>query len=232
MLRRVSLAIATILFLSSGAFAGYGDILAGSIDQYQGFTIGDTMCSGLSTSLNLVHGDIYGSSLQHVWVENTNVAGTPCGHGSCSHGIDRHQCGDQCGSTGCAPAADQSQIADICQEAEARGCCGVISVNEFLDASGTQSQFIGSGTEMKDQFQTVGLTADQILFRSDGAGSGEATHHVWLNEEQNGVNSAGAVHETSTVDACQESSVNGAANSTATLVNSLTVDTLQWQTTY
>jgi len=228
MLRRVSLAIAAILFLSSGAFAVYGDILAGSIDQYQEFIVGDCTNSGISTSLNLVHGDVFGSSLQHVWVENTHVAGTPCGPGPCGSRRDRHQCG----STGCAPAADQSQIADICQEAEAQGCCGVISVNEFLDASGTQSQFIGSGTGMKDQFQTVGLTADQILFRSDGAGQGEAMHHVWLNEEQNGTNSAGSVHETSTVDACQESSVRGAANSTATLVNSLTVDTLQWQTTY
>ncbi len=232
MLRRVSLAIAAILFLSSGAFADYSDILAGSIDQYQEFIVGDIMNSGLSTSLNLVHGDVFGSSLQHVWVENTHVAGTPCG--PCSPGINYHRCGttDQCGTTGCAPAADQTQIADICQEAEAQGCCGVISVNEFLDAGGTQSQFIGSGTGMKDQFQTVGLSADQILFRSDGAGSGVAMHNVWLNGDQNGANSAGSVHESSTVNACQEGSVNGAANSTATLINSLTVDTVQWQTTY
>jgi hypothetical protein len=226
MLRRVSLAIAAILFVSSGAFANCNDILAGSIDQYQEFTVGDIMNPGISTSLNLVHGDVFGSSLQHVWIENTHVAGKPCG--PCRPGIRRHQCG----ITGCAPAADQTQIADLCQEAEVQGCCGVISVNEFLDAYGTQSQFIGSGVGMKNQYQTVGLTADQVLFRSDGAGSGDAMHHVWLNGNQNGVNSAGSVHESSTVDACQEASVSGDANSTATLVNSLTVDTLQWQTTY
>jgi hypothetical protein len=235
MLRRVSLAIATILFLSSGAFAMCNDILAGSIEQGQNFTIGDVMNPGLSSSVNLVHGDAFGVSTQHVSVENINNAGKSCHFGPCHSG----PCGPgpgirghQCCTVGCAPSACQLQEADVFQKVKAEGDCGVISVNGFVDAQGNQNQFIGSGTEMKNQYQGLGLAADQVLFRADGSGFGEALHTADLSQNQIGTNAAGVVSEASTIEACQKGFVKGAPNSTATLTNSLTVDTMQWQTVY
>jgi hypothetical protein len=79
--------------------------------------------------------------------------------------------------------------------------------------------------------QTLGLAADQVLFRTGGRGSGEAIHTVRLYEEQSGGNAAGTVKETSEINAYQRGFISGDPSSTNTLTNSMTVDTVQWQTT-
>jgi hypothetical protein len=229
MCRRVSLAIAVILFVSAGVFA-HGSLI-GSIDQYQEFAVGDIKAHGMVASVNLLRGDPYGYSYQELSVENKQdaTASMPRHPRHCRHGWHHWHCGRPRPSS--RSWAEQQQKAEITQEAEAMGS-GVIRVNAFLDSYGTQYQSIGAGIGLKDQSQTLGLAADQVLFRTDGRGTGEAIHDVWLYEEQSGGNAAGTVKETSEINAYQRGFVSGDPSSTTRLTNSMTVDTMQWQTTH
>jgi len=111
----------------------------------------------------------------------------------------------------------------------AQGNCAVVSSSAFLDAFGEQEQFVGSSVSMKAQEQSLGVAAQQLLFRSDGAGSGSATHTADLGQNQMGHNSAGTVTETSGINLSQTSSVTGVPTSTAQVVNSAQVMTSQAQ---
>lgn len=232
MCRIVSLAIAVILIVSAGVLARGS--LVGSIDQYQEFAVGDITTPGMVASVNVLQGDPYGYSYQELSVENKQDATASMPryyrHGG-HHGHRGHRGHRGRPRPSSSSSAEQEQKAEITQEAEAIGS-GVISVNAFLDSYGTQYQSIGAGVGMKEQMQTLGLAADQFLFRSDGRGSGEAIHVVRLNEEQTGSNAAGTVNETSEINAYQRGFVSGDPTSTTMLTNSMTVDTVQWQTTH
>jgi hypothetical protein len=227
MITRVTLAVAIVLIVTTGAYAD--SLLAGSIWQQQTFSVGNTTNPGMSSLLNLVHGDQNAEMMQFVDVENVHAApmssgwvwtvGTPMG--------DWRNCGDSC-----TTRANQYQVGDMDQIVTANGDCGVISVNAFLDAAGGQEQTIGASVSPKMQMQTLGVAADQVLMRSDGAGSGEAYNGAEIYQDQDGSNAAGSVFESSYIEADQMGEVDGQAGSTASLVGGLNATTSQAQVVY
>jgi len=232
MCTRIAVAIAVVLLVCSVVSAQAPTVLPGSIWQYQDFAVGNTMNPGMSSVLNLVHGDGDAWALQTVDVFNTHASPmclNPCI--TCPNvgiGIAPVQfC-----QADCLTAATQCQDGVLYQEADADGACAIIGVNAFLDAGGMQDQMIGASTQPKSQGQSLGMAADQVLLRSDGAGSGWAANEADLFQTQAGKNAAGTVRETSGITTWQESFVGGAANSTATLAASTNVCTTQAQVVY
>lgn len=235
MCTRISVAVAVVLLVCS--VVGAQTVLPGSVWQYQDFAVGNLMNPGMSSILNLVHGDGSAHVLQTMDVENVHASPqymnpcSPCGPcgsiGIISVGTPVQICGADC-----LTMAGQCQTAGLYQEGAADGACAIIGVNAFLDAGGAQEQTIGASTQPKSQGQSLGMAADQVLFRSDGAGGGWANNQANLFQVQTGKNSAGSVRESSTIDTWQTSAVNGAANSTATLATSMNACTTQAQVVY
>ena len=225
MITRVTLAVAIVLIVTTGAYAD--SLLAGSIWQQQSFSVGNTTNPGMSSLLNLVHGDQDAWMGQFIDIDNEHsapamgpiyVVGSPfTGWGNCSD---------------CLTQGSQFQHGDLDQIVEAEGDCGVISVNAFLDAAGGQEQTIGASVSPKMQVQTLGVAADQVLMRSDGEGYGEAKNGAWLEQGQRGGNAGGSVSEYSFIEADQIGQVDGEAGSTASLVGGLNVATTQSQVVY
>lgn len=226
MITRVTLAVAVVLIVSSGAYAD--SLLAGSIWQQQNFSVGNTMNPGMSSLLNLVHGDQEAGMQQYVDV--TNIHGDAPFHvgGSLLDMLS----GGYPGHESCKVDGNQYQDADLDQVVGAEGKCGVIGVNAFLDAAGAQEQTIGAAISPKLQIQTLGVAADQVLLRSDGAGEGWAKNQANMYQQQDGENEAGSVFEASCIDADQFGSVDGKAGSTASLVGGLNATTAQAQIVY
>ncbi len=229
MFTRVTLAVAIVLMVSSGAFASVGDILAGSIWQQQAFTVGNTTNPGISTLLNLVHGDAEADMYQFIEIDNwhavpaeQNVLAT-VGRGFPGF----PGCHDSCKTEG-----SQWQSGFLEQDVEADGKCGIISANAFLDAAGAQEQSIGAATSPKMQEQLLGVAADQVLMRSSGGGSAEADNYADLYQTQDGGNAAGSMSETSWVTAGQYGDIEGKPNSTVSLVGGLNAGTTQAQIVY
>ena len=111
----------------------------------------------------------------------------------------------------------------------AMGQCGIINVQTYLDAAGTQNQLIGFSTSTKYQDQSLGLAAQQVLTRADGAGGGNGANVAFLSQTQGGANAGGSVFESSTIDASQLSNTCGAANSTTALASTMVAATSQIQ---
>ncbi len=222
MITRVTLAVAVVLMVSSGALAD--DVLPGSIWQEQAFSVGNTTNPGISSLLNLVHGDSDADMFQYVGIDNEHFAPTNQWTGGFP---GWGWCGDNCDTRGW-----QDQEAYLEQDVEAEGQCGIISVNSFLDAAGAQEQTVGASTMPKAQVQSLGVAADQVLMRSDGGGRGEADNYAWLDQAQEGANAAGSMSEASTVEAGQYGDVSGAPNSTVSLVGGLNATTAQGQVVY
>jgi len=225
MITRVTLAVAIVLIVTTGAYAD--SLLAGSIWQQQQFSVGNTINPGMSSLLNLVHGDQDAWMGQFVDVHNEHAA--PVGLSIMPVAVGSFPCQDW---DSCLTKATQWQDGDLDQTVEADGKCGVISVNAFLDAAGAQEQTIGASVSPMMQVQTLGVAADQVLMRSDGAGSGEAKNNAAVAQDQFGANAGGSVDEYSYIDADQIGKVDGKAGSTASLVGGLNVTTGQSQVVY
>lgn len=224
MLRKISICIAALLFVSSVAMAtDMGTVLNGSVSQIQQFNIGDSFNNGMASVVALTHGDTGGSVVQALDVQN--VQSSPC---------SATPCFDFCfiGNNSCGVEALQTQIANLDQDAQADGACGIINVNAYLDSAGAQNQFIGASTSPKQQVQNVGLAAQQILTRTDGAGGGNSTNDACLTQTQAGSNAGGSVYQSSLVDALQQGCTGGAANSTTALASTLLATTTQQQQVY
>jgi hypothetical protein len=162
----------------------------------------------LENLVNLNHGDQCASSLQNLVVNNAQ-----CGEGLCNSG------------------GREAFYASLGQSGSAMGDCGVILAQQGLTIEGAQQQTIGDGIGAKAQLQSVGMTAEQFLGRSDGEGSANAVHTIVLQGDQEAENSAGALNESSTIIGMQTSSVNGAPGSTAVVDGTMTVMTSQTQGT-
>ena len=235
MTKKIAIFMTILLMASSVTMAN--SILPGSVYQQQTFSVGDMAGPGMGIVLALTHGDACASAAQDLYIDNIQSSpcgATPCGKGS-SFGpgflsIQRSRPGS-CHES-CDVEAAQTQDADLVQDASAHGNCGIINVNTFMDAGGYQDQFIGFSTDPKSQVQTLGLAAQQVLARSDGAGGGEATNDAELSQAQAGSNAAGSAYESSTIDALQTSETNGAANSTTALATTLMANTTQTQNVY
>jgi len=228
MSKKIIFSVAVVLLLSTGTSAMIIVINppTGSVLQNQLFSIGDVGTNaGLSSIVSLSHGGSSASSSHEVAIYNKNVAGLP---GGLPIGIGL---GIGC-FDGCSTVGVQVQEVGIEQNVGAGGSCAIVSASAFLDAGGNQEQFIGSSTSTKMQGQTLGLAAQEVVFRSDGGGGGHATNDATLEQTQVGVNSAGKVIESSTIELLQESCVGGAPTSTATAASSAVVTTSQNQTVF
>ena len=233
MLRKGFLAMTALLFISSIAMAtgGYNpQPLSGSVAQTQSFSIGDICNTGMATVIALTHGDAGACVNQSLNLNN--IQSSPCDATPCWD-IGGKKCGPclPCGSQ-CDVEAIQTQCADLDQSSSASGNCGIINVNSFLDAGGNQEQFIGFSTSLKSQAQNLGLAAQQVLTRTDGAGGGGTTNDALVSQMQAGSNAGGSVFEASTIDALQTSNTGGAANSTTALATSMTASTSQAQNVF
>ena len=236
MTKKIAIFMTILLMASSVTTAD--TILPGSVYQQQTFSIGDIASPGMGIVLALTHGDACASATQDLYIDNLQSSPcgvNPCGKPSCfgpgfvsnlrsSHG---HGCQESCDVE-----AAQTQDADLVQDASAKGNCGIINVNTFMDAGGYQDQFIGFSTDPKSQVQTLGLAAQQVLARSDGPGGGEATNDAVLDQSQAGSNAAGSAYESSTIEALQTSKTGGGANSTTALATTLMANTTQTQNVY
>lgn len=234
MCTRISVAIAVVLLVCSVVSAQAPTVLPGSVWQFQDFAVGNMMNPGLSSVLNLVHGDGSAHALQTMDIVNEhgspmclNVC-NPCG----PIGLASVASPVQICDTDCITMAGQCQDVGLYQEGAADGACAIIGINAFLDAGGAQEQTIGASTQPKSQGQSLGMASDQVLFRSDGGGGGWANNQANLLQVQAGKNPAGSVRESSAIDTWQTSSVDGAANSTATLATSMNACTNQAQVVY
>jgi hypothetical protein len=225
MSKKVFVFIAALLLVTSVTMADGMSPLAGSVSQMQSFNIGDICNNGMASVVALTHGDACGSVTQSL--EISNKQSSPCFAKPCIDFGRRFPC-----KPSCDVEAIETQCAELDQSASAMGKCGVINVQSYMDAGGSQNQFVGFSTSPKHQDQTLGLAAQQVLTRADGAGSGMAKNDAELSQMQAGSNAAGSAFESSTIDACQVSKVDGAANSTAALASSLIAGTLQVQNVY
>lgn len=230
MVTRVALAVAVVLVASTVTLADPPGVLPGTIWQQQSFAVGSAQNPGISSLINLVHGDQEADMYQFVEIDNWHNApayfGTPwplAGGGGSPFWWDRDNCDTK---------AFQWQSGFMEQDTEAWGKSGIISVNAFLDAAGGQEQTIGGSTDPKLQMQTLGVAADQVLLRSSGGGGGEADQEADLYQEQEGLNAAGSMYESSWITVGQFGDVDGRANSTASLVGGLNAQTSQGQIVY
>jgi hypothetical protein len=242
MTKKIAIFMTLLLMASSVTLAD--SILPGSVYQQQTFSVGDMVNPGMGIVLALTHGDACATASQDLFIDNIQSSpcnakpcsiGPCCGSGLVSIDMSGRRPGPG-GPGGCGPSCDveavQTQDADMLQDASAKGNCGIININTFMDAGGYQDQFIGFSTDPKSQVQTLGLAAQQVLARSDGPGGGEATNEAVLDQTQAGSNAAGSVYEGSTIDAVQTSKTAGGANSTTALATTLMANTTQTQNVY
>jgi hypothetical protein len=238
MTKKIAIFMTILLMASSVTMAN--TILPGSVYQQQTFSVGDMANPGMGIVLALTHGDACASASQDLYIDNVQSSpcgANPCGKPSCfgpglvSVDLSGRRPGGPCGQS-CDVEAVQTQDADLVQDASAKGNCGIININTFMDAGGYQDQFIGFSTDPKSQVQTLGLAAQQVLARSDGPGGGDATNNAVLDQSQAGSNAAGSAYESSTIDALQTSKTNGGANSTTALATTLMANTTQTQNVY
>jgi hypothetical protein len=222
MLKIVFFFMAALLIASSVTLASSVTVLPASVSQSQSFCIGDASNNGMASIVALTHGDTGGSVDQSLDV--VNIQSSPC---------NATPCFDFCffGSS-CDVEALQTQDADLDQEASACGECGIVNVNTYLDAAGAQDQFIGFSTSTKQQAQSLGVAAQQVLTRADGAGGGDSVNDADLSQIQAGSNAGGSVFQSTLIDAYQTSGTGGAANSTAALASTLLATTTQAQQVY
>jgi len=219
MFKKVFVFVASLLLVTSAVMAtNFANPLAGSVTQIQSFNIGDLCNNGMASVVALTHGDTGGSVAQSLNI--ANIQSSPCFATPCIN----FGCFNQCGVE-----ATQSQTAGLDQDASASGKCALINVQTYLDAFGSQNQFIGNSTTIKQQNQTLGLAAQQVLTRADGAGGGSGTNDAFLSQTQAGSNAGGNVFESSVIDASQVSSTGGAANSTTALAATIQAMTTQVQ---
>lgn len=219
MSKKVFVFVATMLLVTSVTMATTVLPLSGSVTQQQSFGIGDALNNGMASVVALTHGSTTGSVIQSLGV--TNIQSSPCFATPCTDfGFFSNPCDVE---------ATQTQGAALDQSATANGACAIVNVQTYLDAAGQQSQFIGMSTSPKQQAQSLGVAAQQVLTRADGAGGGVAANDAAIAQSQAGSNAGGSVFESSIIDACQVSLANGVANSTAALAATLVATTSQVQ---
>lgn len=216
MFKKVFVFIAAPLLVTSVSLAE--NPLAGSVTQIQTFNIGDICNNGMASVVALTHGDAAGSVVQSLNV--ANIQSSPCMATPCIN----FGCFNSCGVE-----AVETQTANLDQSASALGSCGIINVQTYMDAGGSQNQFIGFATSTKQQTQTLGLAAQEVVTRASGAGGGTAVNDATLAQTQAGSNAGGSVFESSVIDATQVSNAGGAANSTVALASTLIATTAQAQ---
>jgi hypothetical protein len=79
------------------------------------------------------------------------------------------------------------------------------------------------------QGQDFGLIGTQVVGKSEGAGSGNASHMFVGNQSQAASNPMGAMRESSSIGAFQNSALTGSAGATGVVTSTMNVSTMQAQ---
>ena len=171
-----------------------------SIIQLQDYFVGAT------NGIDLLHGHQNGQGSHTICINNDQIAEKICG-----------------------ARAMQNQTALLNQIGSATGDCAVVMVGQIFDAYGAQTQAIGDCVEPMLQGQSFGLIGSQLVAKSDGAGSGRASHMFVGNQNQAAGNPMGMMRESSSIGAFQNSGLTGSAGATGLVTSSMTVSTIQAQ---
>jgi hypothetical protein len=193
-------AVFVAVVLSVGSVSFGQNPYVGAINQIQNTTI------GLTNTLQLLQGTQAADAIQNLAVAN-----------------------DQCGDRGCGAYAGQSLLANLAEIGHASGDCGIVGVAQGLQAIGMQAQAIGDACEPKSQAQSLVLAAEQGLLKSQGPGAGSGLHQIVLREGQDAANPAGAMQESSAILGLQSSNLSGAACATGAVDSTMSVSTMQSQ---
>jgi len=147
--------------------------------------------------------------------------------GQSSHTIctDNHQAADKI----CGTLATQDQAALLSQIGIAEGHCAVVEVGQVFSAGGAQTQAIGDCVNPMLQGEEFGLFGSQLLSKSEGGGSGQSNNIFLGSQGQASGNPIGAMSESSSTGAFQNSMLAGGPGATGLLVNSMSVDKTQVQ---
>lgn len=157
---------------------------------------------GLQNTISLMHGDQGADSIQNLAVSNDQV-------------IDQ--------------AAYQGLIGNFAQVGHAWGSCGLIGVTQALNSSGLQEQMVGGCVDPKLNAQMLTLTAAQGLSKAGGVGGANALHQIVLKEDQDAANAAGGMSESAAILALQSSDLTGEAVAQGTSASTMTISTVQSQ---
>jgi hypothetical protein len=168
--------------------------------QMQDYVIGATI------GIDLLHGHQTGQGSHTIAINNNQAVSNICG-----------------------AWATQSQAALLNQVGSAQGDCAVASVGQIFDAFGGQTQAVGECINPILQGQEFGLLGDQLVAKSEGAGSGSAYHMLGGNQSQVAGNPIGTMLESAATGAFQNSLLTGGPGATGTVISSMAVDTLQAQ---
>jgi len=182
MLKRIISFAGFLLVMSSCVFAG--------TTQDQGATIGAT------NTVQLLHGDQTGDSMQNLLVQ-----------------------ADQDGG----PDVVEHLFGAIGQIGSAWGECGLVGVVQTLGVLGTQGQQIGDCCDPKSSLHTLDLIATQGLSKAGGAGGASGLHTIVLNGEQAAANAGGTMNGLSTAMGMQTSDISGGPGATGTVQTGMSV---------
>jgi len=138
---------------------------------------------------------------------------------------------DQTGDRACGAWACQSFLANLAEIGHASGDCSILNVLQNLTTTGMQAQLIGDACDPKTEGQTLNLSADQTLTKSEGPGAGSALHQIVLRGEQGGGNPAGNIGQASAILGLQSSNLTGSACATGGVNSVMNVCTVQTQAT-
>lgn len=170
------------------------------ITQMEDFT------ATLGNAVNLLHGTQSASSSNLLTILNNQCAGSPC-----------------------FSFANQEQIGFFSQVGNANGMCALIGIEQNLIGAGMQAQMIGDGVEPKQQAQALQLLGTQGVAKADGAGTATADQIFSISQDQNGMNAAGPVNESSVVFGVQNAAISGAPGATGVAGGTVGVSTTQTQ---
>ena len=148
-------------------------------------------------------------------------------HGDGSHTICINN--NQCAEKICGAFARQDQTALLNQIGSACGSCAVMMVGQVFDAYAGQTQAIGDCVAPMLQGQNFGMLATQLVAKSEGEGSGRASHAFVGNQNQAAGNPLGMMRESSSIGAFQSSSLSGSPGATGVVTSSMNVSTVQAQ---
>jgi len=161
---------------------------------------------GASNGIELLHGHQSGEGSHTICINNDQTADKICG-----------------------TLASQCQNAVLNQIGSARGDCAVVAVGQIFDAFGGQTQAIGDCVEPMLQGQNFGLIGTQLVGKSEGDGSGTASHMFVGNQSQAASNPMGNMRESSSIGAFQNSCLTGSAGATGLVTSTMNVSTVQAQ---
>jgi len=182
--------------------ASFGQSAVGAINQIQQTNI------GLGNTIQLLQGHQAADAIQNLAVANDQEADRACGAYAC-----------------------QGLLANLAEIGHASGDCGIVGVIQGLTTAGMQAQAVGDCCDPKSEAQSLTLLAEQALVKSEGPGAGSGLHQIVLREGQTAGNPAGTMQESSAILGLQSSNLSGSACATGAVDSTMSVGTMQSQST-